>query len=111
MGDNKKRDEFLTEAMGECWHEWDSTLIMDIGTMHACKKCPSAVTVKRPYNNNFSTWKDFGKLWEWAIEQEWWGEFMGNSTDGQSEFDDLIDIDIINPDNLTNAIYKFLTEK
>jgi hypothetical protein len=26
-------------------------------------------------NPTFTTWQDFGDLWEWAKKQEWWREF------------------------------------
>lgn len=56
-------NKFLTEKMGECWHEWE----------------PKRDNVR---NYDFFTWEGFGKLWEWAGEQEWFpyfinGEFFG----------------------------------
>ena len=49
---------------------------------------------------DFSTWEGFGKLWEWAIEQEWWYEFWIEQEWSKP-----------NLKNFANAIYKFLKEK
>lgn len=54
--------KYLTERMGECWHEifW--------GVCPKCGLCRS--------NRTFTTWADFGAVWEWAKEQDWWPLFI-----------------------------------
>ena len=81
---NKERDKFLTESMGECWHE---------------------------FSNNFSTWEGFGKLWEWAVKQEWFSDFLKHAEKimkmpitGWIEY-------FVQPDRFADALYKFLKEK
>ena len=47
---------FLTEAMGEC--------------------CPKFFKEYGYHKQiDFLTWEGFGKLWEWAIKQDWWKRF------------------------------------
>jgi hypothetical protein len=63
-----ERDHFLTEKMGDCWHEYDlngpsKTLWF---TGHTCKKCGTFFFT----NNNFSTMEDFMKLHAWAADQQ-----------------------------------------
>lgn len=70
------KDEFLTEKMGLYW------------------------TSYKPDQEDFSTWEGFGKLWEWAKVQEWWGTFII-----QKQF---IWLDIIHPDRFANAVAKYL---
>ena len=54
---NTKRDKFLTEAMGECWHDYVKTCGCCPAT---CAKCGADEGYTE--NNDFSTWHDFGKL-------------------------------------------------
>ena len=81
------RDQFLTEWLGECWHEWELQ-IEDAGPyakfgewLYKCSKCEahsnenmSDRMVVRP---SFSTWPGFGKLWEAAQKDEdEWDKFV-----------------------------------
>ena len=52
-----ERDKFLTEAVGECWHEWS-----DIGDTppRFCKVCEKFEP--HTYSWDFSSWDGFGKL-------------------------------------------------
>jgi len=99
---NTKRDEFLTEAMGE--HYWD----------HECDEADCSCHEDRM---DFSTWPDFGKLWEWAQGQEWWGVFGDDIVYGESEIAHekhqcrISDLEyFIHPDRFANALYEFLKE-
>jgi len=97
------RDQFLTEMMGERWHEWKGNFctcgqIGDIGSNHI-----------DTYNINFSTPEGFFKLWNFCKEQEWWEDagldatgIIFKVTNGK-----LIDISYIDPDTFANAIAKF----
>ena len=55
------------------------------------------------YNPDFSTWKGFGILWEWAIKQEWFKKLFCYGLLIQTEF--------INPDEFSDTIYEFLKQK
>ena len=69
-------------------------------------------TITSPYND-FSTWQGFGKLWEWAIKQEWWQSFGDTVV-----YADHVDFDVticnlehfIHPDRFADAVYAFLKE-
>jgi len=65
---NQERDRFLTETMGECWHEYDpDSPVMALWFKgYTCKKCGEFLFG----NNDFSTLEDFMKLLNWAGNQE-----------------------------------------
>lgn len=114
---NEERDKFLTEAMGKCWHEWywDSK-----ERINKCQKCNIvywdwAKSFGRP-NYEFSTWKDFGILWEWASKQYWWKKFVSWDYEkrwdaDRREKDNWWYLDLINPDFFANALYEFMKGK
>jgi predicted glycosyl hydrolase (DUF1957 family) len=83
---NTKRDKFLTEAMGDYYQLF---------------QFPNQ-------NTNFSTWKGFGKLWNWAQKQNWWGVGLM----GMEVYDGMIKIPIhfIHPDRFADAVYTYLKE-
>lgn len=64
--------------------------------------------------NKLSKWEQFGVCWEWAQQQEWWGEFvmrhMGCWSKGEDHSPN-IDSGIINPTRFATAIYNFLKER
>jgi hypothetical protein len=64
---NGERDHFLTETMGNCWHEYDpDTPAKNMCfTGYTCKKCGDFFFT----NNDFSTMEDFMKLLSWANDQ------------------------------------------
>ena len=64
---NGKRDHFLTETMGACWHEYDPNKPVRIMrfTGYRCEKCGEFFFT----NNDFSTMEDFIKLLDWANDQ------------------------------------------
>ena len=96
------RDKFLTEAMGECWHELSCR-----PSNNYCLKCEKSNYVDGCVNNNFSTWQSFGKLWEWAKGQEWLDDFLRSKPHRAW----LIPIAWVHPDNFANALYEFLKER
>jgi hypothetical protein len=58
---------------------------------------------------DFSTWTNFGKLWEWAQGQEWWSWFVHEYIfDSMEGFQDL---SLIHPDRFADALYQFLKER
>jgi len=93
------RDQFLTEKMGECWHEFPSGLISGQYCIHCGKKLR---------NLDFSTWEGFGKLWTWAKEQEWWEKFLKKITyfNLRNEW-----VDYISPDCFADAVAEYLKYK
>lgn len=118
---NTQRDKFLTETMGECWHDlryvsdgdWfcDSCKVWIYGynshTGHNEEEFNSHV------NSSFSTWKGFGKL----------KSFMCNLPDSESFFDVYIDLltqraddvtatfERLTPDHFADAAYEYLQDK
>lgn len=111
-----KRDKFITEAMGECWHEW----VVVSKRYLECNKCGKELTRRgdgedfvwlSEYPNNFSTWQGFGKLWEWAQKQEWWVEFWYFATAFDHDGVEIAfprDAQIIHPSRFADAVYNFL---
>ena len=104
---NTERDKFLTEAMGEQWHENTGEVAGNnvIGfTLCSCGKWWGQFGCLE--NTNFSAWTGFGMLWEWAQEKRWWHKFAADYLDGYMEFEKYI-----HPDRFANAIYEHLKPK
>ena len=103
---NTERDKFLTEAMGECWHNIIRTDI----PRHTCTRCGEGHDALFDFNphNNFSTWEGFGKLWEWVSLQENMMCGLSSRYNGEQAKIKLI---YINPDNFANAVYTYLKEQ
>lgn len=100
---NLERDKFLTEAMGEHWHEHTMTCGY---TMTRLGEYISDIKTTS-YTNDFSTWSGFGKLWEWAQKQEWLCDFEERVTC----FDYSPLFNIIHPDRFADAVCSYLKEK
>jgi hypothetical protein len=112
---NTERDKFLTETMGECWHEWTPTLLLQdyVTAKDTCKKCGAESnwykrSSKQPPHMciDFSTPDGFFKLWEWAQEQEWFNQIVDENTELYCELKSFI-----NPDIFADAVYAFLKEQ
>jgi hypothetical protein len=104
---NTKRDKFLTEAMGECYHDF----VIDHSAInpYKCKKCDFWHGIK--LQNDFSTWKDFGKLWEWTQKQDWLEKFLRSSMPFMYQCStDNLQI-FTHPDKFADALYDFLNQK
>ena len=103
---NETRDKFLTEAMRECWHRY-----MGYGSI--CLIC-SDYRPSQGQNNNFSSWRGFGKLWEFAQQQEWWDDFCDyhflTLHEENEEMITYLDLTILQPDKFADAVYTFLKE-
>ncbi len=109
---NEEINKYLTEAMGECWHEWIGT--DGDATWHRCIKC---YLEKHFYEHesppppvDFFTWEGFGKLWEWASKREWWTAFCVSKYMMCNPFQVRLN-KLIHPTNFANVIYKFLQER
>ena len=76
---NKERDKYLTEAQGECWHEFGRVSKDSVGI---CRKCnilewhPDSSIPQAGEENDFSTWDGFGKLKEFMEVQPYWDKFV-----------------------------------
>jgi hypothetical protein len=105
-----ERDKFLTEYLGECWHEIYRPLDL---SKPLCKKCGTQLYLDLRDNNNFSTWEGFGKLWEWCQKQEWWiprdiwAGYTAYKDHGRYKIGDAF----IHPDRFADVIYRFLKER
>ena len=96
------RDQFLTEMIGECWHD------ISIDRTRSFQ-------VQFYKNNNFFTPEGFFKLWNFCKEQEWWVKFhdFNGGRIIQYENELIPDIEIyinpylINPNTFANAVAKF----
>ena len=112
---NNDRDQFLTEAMGECWHEPGEQII-------TCGKCGeilrglavgrpgggSKIAIERKYN--FDDWTGFGALWEWAQEQDRLvGLEIGLIHQDSSYV--FIPQKLIHPSRFADVVYQFLRVK
>lgn len=97
-----ERDKFLTEAMGECWHDMIYNELGDrYSKLYMCMKCThqdNSITL----DNDFSTWEGFGLLWEWSQKQEWKANFSYRV--GFREY-------LVNPDRFADAMYAYLKER
>ncbi|HOV89579.1 MAG TPA: hypothetical protein PKW07_02585 [Syntrophorhabdaceae bacterium] len=63
-----ERNRFLTELMGQCWHDYDIDKPINTYSLEAfiCKKCKGFILG----NNDFSQEEDFMRLFNWAKDQE-----------------------------------------
>lgn len=127
-----KRDRFLTEATGECWHKFGPAEDFndDSGEYgFTCVKCGGQYLARKEtvdgyrfftYDEpptggfNFSTWKGFGKLWEWVQQQEWWKAFVAKEGVYSPEMSYCkgehfwFESSLINPDKFAETVYNFL---
>ena len=110
---NEEISKYLTEAMGECWHDNTHTK----GNHTICNDCRITGYLTnywwdkmKELRTDFSTWEGFGKLWEWSRNQEWWRDFAGQwEYLDSSLFTTALD-EMINPETFSNSIYDFLNK-
>lgn len=126
---NEERNKYLTEAMGDCWH--DEFIDHDKFCPYhrvSCAKCKAYIGDSiyytkldkeskhySPYvfgNTNFSTPDGFFKLWNFAMEQKWWKCFCDwswNIADCTGTETSYL-VWLVNPDRFADAIYQYLKE-
>ena len=109
----KERNKFLTEVVGECWHEPKIEGVR--ANSFVCGKC-NTIHCCGIENPNYSTWEGFGKLWEWSIYQDWFEDFAKyhgqvNHILMDEPSDILIHIGKINPNKFADAIYNSLKSR
>jgi hypothetical protein len=88
-------NKFLTEAMGKSY-------------------IPAMAHNFRIESN---PWGWFGELWEWAIEQKWWAEFLMDYVLDEFRMGMMINCvdysipkELINPERFAKAVYDFLND-
>ena len=69
-------NKFLTETIGECWHEHQINHLGSSKYECSCGGNWDSYALEEPDHHteipiDFFTWEGFGKLWEWASEQPW----------------------------------------
>ncbi len=111
-------DQYLTEAIGECWHYWQDSTWYGVGAMRVdyfCSKCKQRQTTEQNYErkpnkppqaNDFSTWEGFGKLFKWAQKQDWWQSFISYTEDLEGGV-----IYWVEPERFATILYNFLREQ
>lgn len=112
----EERDKYLTEAMGECWHEFtlDDPHLKPVEGSYGICNCGYRINylhfhAHTKYNPKFSTWDGFGKLYEWSVEQDWWYEFLFEWSGEIISFS--IPYKLVYPNPFANVIYEFLRDK
>ena len=77
---NNKSNQIIHEAMGLCWHGYGREVnLLSIGERNYfsgdwCDICKTPAGGKIPdYTSDWSAW---GKALEWAMEKEWWRDFI-----------------------------------
>lgn len=94
-----ERDRYLTEAMGECWHEINNQQLLF--SQRFCTKCGE----NRPAKNiDFSTWQGLGKLLPFADEKIGFEHIM-------IIFNNCWPFDDGFCDRFANALYEFLKSR
>ncbi len=134
---NEEINKFLTEQMGDCWHELEPELgrvyFMKATGGSRCVKCDAywnhnshTSRYNSQYNRNevypekvnldFFTWEGFGKLWEWAQKQEWWSQFKYVCKAKPYKFcfmneQTFMWDELIHPEQFATAVYEALKER
>lgn len=110
---NIERNIFLTEVLGQCWHEYNRPAFLG----DQCIKCKNVfLGTSNAAQLDFSSWEGFGKLWEWIQIQ-----FIINIGTGKKDFPMIQDImrinefghnlSLVNPDKFADAVYEYLKDK
>lgn len=104
----------LTELLGECWHE--ATIKQSpkrvqgfVENNPVCKHCNISYA-EFEQRNDYYTDTGFFKLWNYAIEQEWWSKFVGEMIFKEVFISENL-AKAINPENFANTIYEYLKER
>ncbi len=95
------RDKFLVEAMDEEYIDRDGKSIVEI--------------VATLYEQDFDTWDGFGHLLNWAKDEDWWEEFIGEygvviCKDENAQPEHYLPVDLMVPDKFADAVMDFLQE-
>lgn len=93
-----ERDKFLTEAMGECWHDRGFIITSPETGTGVCRNCQCKLYFDNQDRINFSTWEGFGKLVGYMNEHHlpW---MVKNMT-----------LALLDPARFADAVYEYLKE-
>ena len=102
----EERNKFLTEAVGECWHDQ----ALKLANATKCSKCKKSWFLgDENINNDFFTWPGFGKLREfydaWTDEKR---ELFWRYTDYNIPEEAWLCDHIWHKDHTANLMYGFL---
>ena len=123
-------NKYLTEAMGECWHEWDKyTPIWSMkknipeGKAFTCSECDLHVRDLKDgggKRNDYFTWQGYGKAREFydgfdRCEQLDFQDWLvkrceAGLVDGSLLYREIL-LHAFHKDNLARLMYEFLGEK
>ena len=98
---NEQDCRLLVEKMGKCWHKRATVSYIRKGSVTECSKCHS----EDCDNQTFTSWKEFGEVWEWAKNQYWWASKFWYFAETQPDI--CIDTDIVDPIQFPELIIKF----
>lgn len=104
---NIERDKFLTESIGECWHENELTMDANDGSLYwRCRYCHK----EDIRNIDFSTWEGFGRLKSFMVEHPEHEAFFDTYIDYLTEHAEGISetFNRIQPDFFAYYVYEFL---
>ena len=102
-------NKFLTEEMGDCYHEFKDCMINEGGDGFICDTCGESIKgtsiplIKAQTRNDFLTWEGFGLLWEWASTEQWCCRFLDSLEGPLSHY--------IEPENFAKAVAHYLQKK
>lgn len=96
---HSERDKFLYKQMG-------------IEATYLLGDYRTQLDQKARKMNGFSSWLEFGLLWEWSKKQNWWLNYVSMTCIDYDSFETLTNLEtLINPDKFANSIYEFLKAK
>jgi len=103
-----ERDKFLTEFMGECWHDALTSDQVSFGEICGCSQF-------KDKHINFSTWEGFGILWEWVYKQDFYSHFIWKNDPFKTTlprigYGPAHSFYEFGPDKLADQLYAFLKE-
>jgi hypothetical protein len=134
---DRMNKHITVNVMGRCWHEWKTQVYDETAYEEYCDKCrKTQVYDETAYEeycdkcntwfihlpldyepNDFSSKLGFWELWEFAIKQDWWDEFVlyefeitcinGTHNELMSGSDLLDGLNLINPLRFMKAIASY----
>ena len=110
-------NKFLTEWMGDCYHEFKNCMANQGGDGFICDICEesfkgtSVALIEIQTRNDFLTWEGFGLLWGWANEQDWWDDFWIDNGKCDDKFEMFINETLIDPEEFAKAVVQYLEKK
>lgn len=95
---NKERDKFLTEAMGECYHERSC--------YGPCRFCGAHNFI----TNDFSSWEGFGKLLGFVEKQDYWFDLVETLEYKEGQLGFRLFVEQLDPDRFADFAYWYMKE-